>query len=135
MIHLNVKCPHCEKSLMDEKLKIDNYPSIKVKIGYKGKTGKLNLSALYGSYNINSELDVPEGEIARFFCPYCNSELKSTRTCEVCNAPMVAFKSAQGGLLQICSRHGCKKHLIEFEDLETEISVFYDEYSTFFKGG
>ncbi len=135
MIHLNVKCPHCEKSLMDEQLKIDNYPSIKVKIGYKGKTGQLNLSALYGSYNINSELDVPEGELARFFCPYCDFELKSTRTCEVCNAPMVAFKSEHGGLLQICSRHGCKKHLVEFENLETEIGVFYDEYSTFFKGG
>ncbi len=135
MIHLNVKCPHCEKSMMDEELKIDNYPSIKVKIIYKRKKGNLNLSSLYGSYNIDSELDVPEGEIARFFCPYCNAELKSTRTCDVCNAPMAAFKSAQGCLLQICSRHGCKKHLIEFEDLDTEIRAFYDAYSTFFKGG
>lgn len=135
MIQLDVKCPHCEKSLMDEELKIDNYPSISVKIKYKGKTGRLNLSSLYGSYNINSELDVPKDEIARFFCPYCGAELKSTRVCEVCKAPMVAFKSAQGCLLQICSRHGCKKHLLEFEDLDTEIRAFYDAYSTFLKGG
>lgn len=135
MIQLDVKCPHCGKTLMSKELKIDNNPSVKVKIEYKGKIGRLNLSSLYGSYNINLELDIPKGEIAKFFCPYCSIELKSTRICEVCKAPMVAFKSVRGGTVQICSRYGCKKHLIEFEDLETEIEAFYDAYSTFFKGG
>ena len=135
MIQVNVKCPHCEKSMMDEELKIDDYPSIKIKIEYKGKNGRVNLSSIYGSYNIKSELDVPKGEIVNFFCPNCDSELKSTRTCEICKAPMIAVKSAQEGSFQICSRHGCKKHLIEFENLESEIRVFYDEYSRFFKDG
>jgi hypothetical protein len=119
---------------MDEALKIDNHPSIKVIIKYQGKTGRLNLSSLYGSYNIKLELDVPKGEFVRFFCPYCKLELKSTRICEICKAPMVAFETAQGCKLQICARYGCKKHLIEFEDLESEIREFYDRYSTFFKG-
>jgi len=135
MIEVKVKCIHCGKSLMDEGFEIDNHPSIKVIIEYKGKQGILRLSSLYGSYNIDSEIDVPKGEIARFFCPHCKSDMTSSRTCYECGASMVTFECASGGYLRICSRMGCKKHLVEFEDLETELRAFYDAYSTFFRGG
>jgi len=29
MIQVNVKCPHCGKSLMDEDVKIDGHPSVR----------------------------------------------------------------------------------------------------------
>ena len=135
MIEVKVKCIHCGKSLMDEGFEIDNHPSIKVIIEYKGNQGILRLSSLYGSYNIDSEIDVQEGEIVRFFCPHCKSDMTISRTCHECGAPMVTFEFVSGGRLQICSRRGCKKHLVEFEDLETEIKAFYDAYSTFFRGG
>lgn len=135
MIEVKVKCIHCGKSLMDEGFEIDDHPSIKVIIEYKGKQGILRLSSLYGSYNIDSEIDVPKGEIARFFCPHCRSDMTRGRMCDECGAPMVTFECASGGYLRICSRRGCKKHLVEFEDLETEIKAFYDAYSTFFRGG
>ncbi|MEW6685733.1 MAG: hypothetical protein AB1393_05950 [Candidatus Edwardsbacteria bacterium] len=133
MIQVTVECPHCRKSLMDEKVKIDGHPSIKVMIEYMKERGTLYLSSLYGSYNIQSELLVPEGKIAHFFCPYCKAYLETTRICEKCEAPMVAMKFPRGGIIQICSRRGCKKHLVEFEDLETEIREFYEAYSTFVK--
>ena len=129
MLHIKLNCFHCHKNLMDKGVQIDNHPSVKVIIEYKGKKGALYLSSRYGSYTIDTEIDVPKGEIARFFCPHCESEIKSTRVCYECNAPMVTFESQLGGFLRICSRRGCTKHGIEFDDLETELRAFYDKYS------
>lgn len=135
MIHVNLKCPHCGKNLMDKDFEIDNHPSVKVIIEFNGKRGILHLSSRYGSYNLDSEVEVPKGEIVRILCPYCKSDMVSSRTCYECGAPLVTFESSLGGYLRVCSRWGCKKHLIEFENLETELRAFYEKYSTFFKGG
>ncbi len=131
MIQVNVKCPHCGKSLMDEGHKIDNRPGVKVLIEWKGKRGWAYLSSLYGSYTTEYEFPRPKGEIGKFFCPHCESELTSSRRCEECEAPMVGISLVEGGKIQICSRRGCKHHLVEFEDLETELRTFYNTYKVF----
>lgn len=128
MISVSVKCPHCGKSLMNNKKLIDGKPSIMVKLTYAGKKGMLYLISLYGSYNIETDINVPNSKIAGFRCPHCDADLKSTRRCELCNAPMVAFDLRKGGQVQICSRRGCKKHLIEFENPGKELEAFYDYY-------
>ncbi|MBI5622675.1 MAG: hypothetical protein HY924_02735 [Elusimicrobia bacterium] len=133
MIEVHVKCPTCGKSLMDGKHRIDNLPSIAVEVAYAGKKGSLHLSSLYGSYHIDIEVPCPEGKVSNFFCPHCKGELKASRMCEVCEAPMVGFSLLEGGKIQICSRRGCKKHLVEFEDPEQELRMFYETYGTFFK--
>ena len=133
MIQVNVKCPHCGQSLMDEEVKIDDHPSVRLNIQRGGERGRLRLSSLYGSYKVDSELPVAEGEVAKFFCPHCNAELTATRICEQCQAPMVVMKFVEGGSVEICSRRGCKKHLIEFENVESELRAFYNRYSLFFK--
>lgn len=133
MIEVHLRCIHCKRSLMDEQDKIDSRPSIKVMISQGSKKGQLNLSALYGSYTVHEPFKIPKGKLARFSCPHCGKELKSGRECEKCGAPMVPLALQEGGLVQICSRRGCKKHLIEFEDPEAEIGAFYAHYSTFFK--
>ena len=131
MIEIRVKCPKCGKSLMDEGHKIDNCPGIKVLIEWKGKRGWAYLSPLYGSYTTEYEFPRPKGEIGKFFCPYCESELTSPQVCEECRAPMVRMDFIEGGRIQICSRRGCKRHLVEFEDLETELRAFYNKYKPF----
>lgn len=128
MINLSLKCPHCGKSLMDPQKLINKKPAIKVKLTYAGKNSFLYLSSVYGSYDIETSLNVPMGKIAGFRCPHCGADLKSTRKCEVCSAPMVAFDLKQGGQVQICSRRGCKKHILEFEDPAKEIEAFYRSY-------
>jgi len=128
MIVVSVKCPHCGKSLMDKSKLIDGKPSIAVKISYAGKKGVLYLSSVYGSYNIQTELDVPRSKIAGFRCIYCNKDLKIARNCDLCNAPMVAFELKDGGKVSICSRRGCRKHVIEFEDPQKELEAFYRTY-------
>jgi hypothetical protein len=119
---------------MDDDFQIEGHPSVKVLIEHKGKRGPLHLSSCYGSYETSTELSIKDGETVKFFCPACNAELTSSRLCYECKAPMVTFESELGGYLRICSRKGCKKHVIEFEKLETELRAFYEKYSTFFKG-
>ena len=134
MIEIEVKCPHCGKSLMDEDHKIDDAPSIGLVIVGREKMGWLRLSSLYGSYSIESEFPTVEKELYLFYCPHCNRSLAGPRVCRACEAPMVPLAFVAGGVVQFCSRRGCRKHLVEFEDLDTEMSAFYSHYSTFFKG-
>jgi methionyl-tRNA synthetase len=114
---------------MDDEKTIDGLPSVRVFTQFHDKKGLLYLSSIYGSYNIFSETHIPMDEIVLFFCPHCQSSLLTNTLCEKCNVPMAAFELKQGGKVQICSKRGCKKHMIEFSNLSQEISTFYDEYS------
>ena len=129
-LRVKVKCPYCKQSLMDTEKTVDDLPSVKVTIQHHDKRGFLYLSSIYGSYNIISEIHVPLGEIVLFSCPHCQSSLLTNDLCEKCHVPMTVFELEQGGKVQICSKRGCKKHLIEFSNLSQEISAFYDAYSS-----
>ena len=129
---VNLKCPFCGKSFMDKEHLVDSKPGIHVKIKFDNQEGDLGLSSIYGSYEIISDIDLPMKAIVLFFCPHCNADLRGNRLCDRCNAPMVVFKSVTGSHVQICSRRGCKKHLVEFENLEDELLSFYKSYPLFF---
>jgi len=128
MINVSLKCPLCGKSLMDAGKMLDGKPAITVKLTYAGKNSPLYLSSVYGSYKVETEITVPQGKIAGFRCPHCKGDLKSTRKCDVCGAQMVAFDLKEGGQVQICSRRGCRKHILEFENPNKEIEAFYRSY-------
>ena len=130
-LQVNIRCPYCKQSLMDDGQIIDGYPSVKVVIQNSNKRGMLYLSSIYGSYNIISEFNIPMDEIVLFFCPHCQSSLLIKDLCDKCSAPMTLFELLQGGKVQICSRRGCKKHLIEFSDASQEISTLYNTYEVF----
>jgi NADH-quinone oxidoreductase subunit E len=110
---VNVNCPHCNHSLKDETFSIDGQPSIRVIISSNHKQGWLRLSCLYGSYNFACEFDVPMDSVVSFICPHCNVEFHSTLDCSICAAPMVPMLVDGGGIVQICSRRGCKNHLLD----------------------
>jgi len=110
---VNVSCPHCNRSLKDETFAIDGHPSIRVNISSDHKQGWLRLSCLYGSYNFASEFDVSTGSVVTFLCPHCGVEFPSTLDCPVCAAPMVPMLIDGGGIVQICSRCGCKNHMLD----------------------
>jgi len=110
---INVSCPHCNHSLEDKTFAIDGYPSIKVTISSDHKQGWLRLSCLYGSYNFASEFDIPIDSVVCFLCPHCCVEFPSTLDCSECAAPMVPMLVDGGGIVQICSRCGCKNHMLD----------------------
>jgi NADH-quinone oxidoreductase subunit E len=109
---IKVACPRCNHSLMDHKHKIDDRPSIRVLCSSGDKHGWLRLSSLYGSFNSVSEHEIPEDTISHFFCHRCHAELRSTQDCTRCAAPMVSLLVKGGGVVHICSRQGCKEHML-----------------------
>lgn len=129
-VSLNAKCPHCGISFMDHGLTIKDKPSIKLNIESNSDRGTIRLCSIYGCYDHLCDIELKEGEIARFFCPHCNKELKSNDACDLpnCNAPMIPLTLQLGGKVFICSRKGCSNHFVAFEDLATEVRKFYDEY-------
>jgi NADH-quinone oxidoreductase subunit E len=110
---INVNCPHCNHSLSDETFAIDGHPSIRVTISFDHKQGSLRLSCLYGSFNFASDFDVSTGLVVSFLCPHCGVEFPSTSDCSMCTAPMVPMLVDGGGIVQICSRRGCKNHMLD----------------------
>ena len=130
IVSLNVKCPHCGQSFMDKVTLLKEKPSIKLNIETNRDRGTIRLCSLYGCYDHLCDIDLKDGEIARFFCPQCNKELVSNDECDSpnCNAPMVPLNLQPGGKVFICSRKGCENHFVAFEDLATEVKKFYDEY-------
>ena len=130
IVSLNVKCPHCGTSFMDKELLLKDKPSIKLNIEAAHDRGTIRLCAIYGCYDHLCDIPLKDGEIARFYCPHCNKELKSNDECDSanCNAPMIPLTLQPGGKVFICSRKGCDNHFVAFEDLATEVKKFYDEY-------
>ncbi len=110
---VDVSCSRCNHSLMDKNFLIDGYPSIRVTISFGRKHGWLRLSCLYGSYTVEYEYKRLPNTIANFFCPHCHQELTGVADCPECSAPMVPMIVKGGGIVQICSRRGCKGHLLD----------------------
>ena len=110
---LEVHCSRCNHSLMDPKHLIDGHPSVRVTISFGQEHGWIRLSCLYGSYNFESEYETPMDTVAHFFCPHCHAELNGASNCPECGAPMVPMIVRGGGMVQICSRRGCKGHMLD----------------------
>ncbi len=110
---VEVSCSRCNHSLMDSEFLIDGHPGIKITITFGSKHGWLVLSSLYGSYKVKSMHEIPEDTIVNFFCPHCHGQLIGGTKCGECGAPMVPMIVKGGGIVQICSRKGCKGHLLD----------------------
>jgi len=127
LISLRVKCPVCGHTLMDENHPVDNCPSIRLNVKAGEKSGEINLSSVWESYNFSCSIDTPDNEILKLSCPHCNSELSGRATCEQCEAPMVPLDLDLGGDICICSRVGCKSHFLKFVDFSFALKRLYIE--------
>ncbi|MHC4597904.1 MAG: NADH-quinone oxidoreductase subunit NuoE family protein [Planctomycetota bacterium] len=114
---LEVSCPRCNHDLMDRGHEIEGKPSIRVTISFERKHGWIRLSSLYGSFEIESEYPVPEAAVVNIFCPHCHGDLNGVPACAECAAPMVAMVVKRGGMLQICSRRGCRGHMLDLNGI------------------
>ena len=110
---VEVSCPRCNHSLMDPDHPVDGYPSIRVTLSFGREHGWLRLSCLYGSYTVESEYEIPQDTLVNFFCPHCHAELNGASSCPECGARMIPLIVRRGGVVQICSRRGCKGHMLD----------------------
>ncbi len=127
-ISLKTDCPYCGKSLMDKKKLVDEIPSIKLKIKSNNAEGIINFSAFYGSYNYLTDFNIEKDKEYSFACPNCKTELTSDVTCDICAAKLIPLNIRGGGVIRFCSRAGCKKHNIVFEDLSSVHHYFQETF-------
>jgi hypothetical protein len=113
MFPVEVRCPHCNHSLMDRRRLVDGHPSIRVSIAQGRGHGWLWLSSLYGSHNTESETEIVRDEVAALFCPHCHCHLNNAPPCPDCQAPMASMLVQSGGVVQVCSRAGCNGHMLD----------------------
>jgi NADH-quinone oxidoreductase subunit E len=110
---VEVSCPRCNHSLMDPNHIIDYYPSIRLTMSFGQVHGWIELSSMYGSYKVFSEHEIPLDSVVHFFCPHCHAELTGSVHCPICEAPMISMIVRGGGTIQICSRKGCRSHMLD----------------------
>ena len=108
-----VSCARCNHSLMDSRYLMDGHPSIRVTVSVGQHHGWLAISSLYGSFKVASDFEIPQDAIVNMFCPHCHAELIGGGGCSDCGAPMVPMIVRGGGVVQICSRRGCKGHMLD----------------------
>lgn len=127
-ISLHVKCPNCDWSLMEEGIRFQDRPSIKLNVETEHDRGVLWLSSIYGDNSKKMDIDIFDQDVVDMYCPHCNKELSIAETCLECGAPLVSFVIRAGGIIRICSRNGCENHQIVFKDVSAELSKFYYAY-------
>jgi len=110
---IKASCPRCSHSLMDEGFAIDGRPSIRVAVSFDGNHGWLRLSSLYGSFAVAAEHEIPKGAVVDFFCPHCRERLAGSWYCPTCGAQMVPMTVDDGVVVQVCSRRGCRSHMLD----------------------
>ncbi|GAB4173323.1 MAG: hypothetical protein Kow00108_08130 [Calditrichia bacterium] len=129
-IMIEIKCAHCNHSLMDEGKQLDSKHAIRIKVSHGDATGFVYLSSIYGSYTKEFE-QVPDEHngIYEFACPYCNKAMDVVGLCE-CKAPMISLLLKQGGRIKICTRNGCQHHSMEFEDMNDAFQLLVNNDPT-----
>jgi len=113
---------------MNKENPLHDKPSIKLSIKNGDTWGSIRLCSVYGCYEHESDLDIKGTDIVEFYCPHCLQLLNNKEECDVCHAPMVTLLLDIGGKVVICSRSGCSKHYVAFEDIGSMLRKFYDEY-------
>lgn len=110
---IEVSCSRCTHSLMDRTQLIEGHPSVHITVSTGDRFGWLLLSGLYGSWTSVCEYDIPHNTVTDLFCPHCHSQLTGASKCLECGSAMITFIVNGGGALQMCSRRGCRGHVLD----------------------
>jgi len=107
MLVLELCCPQCNAVLTDGmQVRLDGY------VRETHAKGEILISAIFGDYTVETELDIKEGNITDFSCPKCEASIMIPQTCKVCSAPNASLDLKSGGYIEFCSRLGCKGHAL-----------------------
>jgi len=107
MLVLDLSCPQCGATLTQGmKVPLDAF------VRDTHQDGVVYLSAVFGDYTIETDLEIKEGAIVDFRCPTCDASIMLPLPCRICGAPMASLTLSTGGYLEFCSRRGCKAHAL-----------------------
>ncbi len=103
----NAVCPK-RHSLIDNEVRIDGKPSVRLKARSEGNEGFVYLNPMYGmdGHHPGISYDVEKG--VQFVCPECSTSLLvEGRSCPKCRAPLYAFEVPSKGFVEGCARKEC----------------------------
>lgn len=107
MLVMELCCPQCHALLTQgTKLPLD------AQVRGTQQDGEMILSAVFGDYSVQTDLEMHEGDVVEFRCPKCDASIMLPLTCKLCGAPMASLNLKRGGYLEFCSRRGCKGHAL-----------------------
>jgi hypothetical protein len=107
MLLMELTCPYCHAMLTEgTRVILEGY------VEATHQDGQVRLSAIFGDYGVESDLEIPEGTTVQFRCGQCDASVMLQVPCRLCGAPMASLNMAKGGYLEFCSRRGCKGHAL-----------------------
>ncbi|MBP7148824.1 MAG: hypothetical protein KBD01_14915 [Acidobacteria bacterium] len=126
MLLIEVCCPNCDALLTEgERVHLDAYARD------SHQDGAVFISAIFGDYTIETEIEMPEGSIAEFRCPICDVSIMLQTPCKLCGAPMASLNLQNGGYLEFCSRRGCRGHALGgFGDVDQMLGLLNRMFHT-----
>lgn len=107
---LQIKSAVCSKrhSLIDEELKIDSMPTIKLKVTSNGDEGYLNIDPIYGKNRDIYRLKIKNTANVQVSCAKCNISLIEKDTfCPKCKSAIYSFEVPPQGMFEKCINPKC----------------------------
>jgi len=107
---LQIKNAICSKrhSLMDEEIKVDGMPTIKLKINQNDKEGFVNIDPIYGKSRNNYSFEIKNPKQTQIACPKCNISLAvKDKYCPKCNSTIFSFEVPPQGMFEGCINPNC----------------------------
>ena len=106
-----IKNAVCSKrhDLIDNEVKIDGFPTIRVKAVSAGNEGYLNLDPVYGKNRNQYWIEIKKGKEIQMSCPKCNiSLLENVELCPKCESHIYSFEVPPQGMFKGCTNPQCK---------------------------
>lgn len=123
----SVLCPRGH-NLIDDKVRVHDEPSIKLKVTIDGISGYLFIDAFWGSHTkLFSFMPAkkPEDVYVQAFCPHCDADLGETFRCsqKECRSNSGILLLLPGGRnkIHVCSKLDCPGHVLDINDMPHEL--------------
>ena len=116
----HIKKAVCPKrhELIDNEVKIDGMPSIKLKVFSNGKESYIHLDPVYGKHRHQFDSAKLNNE-SQIVCPECNYSLMvQNKECPVCNSPVFTFEIPTQGMYESCINKECQWEKWESIDIQ-----------------
>lgn len=125
---VQIKQAICPKrhNLIDNEVRFDGKPSIRVKVRCDDQEGLLHIDPVYGQAGQRHGFTGDERRKLHVVCPECATSLMvEGRTCPRCGAGILTFEAPPKGFVEICLRKTCGWQ--RWEDVDAAASRDYIE--------
>lgn len=114
-----IKKAQCPKrhNLLDNEVKIDGIPSIKVKVRQNGEDSIIHLDPVYGKIRNIYDQNYKEKKDSQYLCSECNTSLIiEKKQCPKCGSQIIGIEVPNQGIYEVCSTKGCPYEKWDYVD-------------------